>query len=136
MKSTFIFLLTHGLWGQELLVSTKMVIGEFQDVLAFPLMPDTKLETYTNSIQDAMERLPGYDFLFLTDIPGGSPYNVSAAFLAKSGVEVVSGLSMNLLISAIELRTQYPCDQLSGQLVAHMLDAEAFIYNMKQFLED
>ena len=33
MKSTFIFLLTHGLWGQELLVSTKMVIGEFQDVV-------------------------------------------------------------------------------------------------------
>lgn len=136
MQKTYIFILTHGMWGQELIKSTQMVIGGIiPDIKAFPLMPEMSLKTYENSIKSAMEQLPGYNFLFLVDILGGTPYNLSACFTQTHGVEALSGLSMDMLIAALDLRKQYPCSQIPGILISHLKNDRKYIADLKELLQ-
>lgn len=137
MRRTFIFILTHGLWGQELIKSTEMVVGgRITDIMAFPLMPEMSLAEYEQSLISAMDNLSGYDFLFLVDILGGTPYNISACFTQKYGVEAMSGLSMDLLIAVLDFREQYPCFLLPEHLLLKFHDNEGYVANLKDLLRE
>ena len=53
MRKTYIFLLTHGMWGAELIKSTQMIIGGTpSDIQAFSLMPETSLKEYQQAMHD------------------------------------------------------------------------------------
>ncbi|WP_072524234.1 PTS sugar transporter subunit IIA [Clostridium sp. Marseille-P3244] len=133
MSSTYIFILTHGRWGEELLKSTEMVTGgTIPDIRSFSLMPEMPLKTYQESIESAMESLPGYDFLFLADIPGGTPYNIAACYTQTHNVEAVCGLSMELLLAALDLREKLPCPQLPSHLISHFQDIGNYITDLKK----
>ena len=137
MKRTFIFILTHGLWGQELIKSTEMVIGgQINDIKAFSLMPDMSLKDYEESISKTMADLSGYSFLFLVDILGGTPYNIAACYTQEYGAEALSGLSMDLLIAVLDLREQYPCTILPELLISRFQDRDGHVADLKKLLLD
>ena len=136
MRKTYIFLLTHGMWGAELIKSTQMIIGGTpSDIQAFSLMPETSLKEYQQAIETAMAEHTNYDFLFLADIPGGTPYNLSACYTQTHGVEALCGLSMNLLIDVLELRKKFPCCQIPQELLSRQSTQKNYIIDLKKMLE-
>lgn len=137
MRKTYIFILTHGLWGQELIKSTEMVIGgNISDIRAFPLMPEMSLAKYQAAIESTIKELPDFDILFLVDILGGTPYNISACFTqTHRQIEAISGLSMDLLITALDLRQQLPCSEIPAHLISHFEHMGNYITDLKQLLE-
>lgn len=134
MQKTFILVLTHGTWGEELINSTEMVLGRIRDIQAVSFMPDVELEVYIEDITNIMQSHPGYDFIFLVDILGGTPYNIGAYFALSKHTEAVSGLSMDLLISVLDLRAQTPCSEIPDQLLTKCSKNNWYIADLKKFL--
>ena len=135
MRKTFIFILTHGMWGQELITSTEQFLGgSVSDIHAFPLMPETSLEVYRSSIETVMEAHPEHDFLCLVDILGGTPCNISSYYIYTHDIEAVSGLNMDMLITILELRRQVPCSQIPERLFTEYEHTHRYMVDLKTLL--
>lgn len=136
MRKTFILILTHGTWGKELIKSTEMVLGKINDAKAISFMPDVESEVYIENIKQIMKEHSSYDFLILVDIIGGTPYNIGSYFVLKQQAEAVSGLSMDLLITALDLREHLPCSNLSDRLLQTFRENDWYVADLKKFLSD
>ena len=119
--------------GQDV-VSEEGYIAQ-DDAQAFSLMPETSLKEYQQAIETAMAEHTNYDFLFLADIPGGTPYNLSACYTQTHSVEALCGLSMNLLIDVLELRKKFPCCQIPQELLSRQSTQKNYIIDLKKMLE-
>ena len=54
---TKLLLLTHGCWGEELIKSAELVVGEIRDAEAFALEPEDALADYMEKIRVVIERI-------------------------------------------------------------------------------
>ena len=77
---TKLLLLTHGCWGEELIKSAELVVGEIRDAEAFALEPEDALADYMEKIRAVIEKSKGQDILLISDLNGGTTSNVAAVF--------------------------------------------------------
>jgi mannose/fructose-specific phosphotransferase system component IIA len=82
-------------------------------------------------IRRALEELKSPDGLVLfTDIPGGTPSNLSFPLLKDSpGVEMVTGFNLYMLISSFNNRERLP---LSGLVEKALADGQKSIKDIRQ----
>lgn len=110
-KITQIILLTHGVWGKELIVSAEMIIGKISLCSALELMPEDGLVNYMKRIEEIMGQ--SEEILLLSDLYGGTPANIASVYAKKRrNVSALSGLNLNMLISAEKLRKKYSGNEL------------------------
>ena len=111
---TKLLLLTHGCWGEELIKSAELVVGEIREAEAFALEPEDALSDYMEKIRVVIEKSKGQDILLISDLNGGTTSNVAAVFSKTyENVHALCGLGMEMLIAAEELR-----EELSGKKLA------------------
>ena len=53
-----ILLGTHGRFGEELIKSAELILGEMKDVRSFSLLPGMALEDYIPSVAETLGKLP------------------------------------------------------------------------------
>ena len=94
-----ILILTHGLFGQELIKSAEMIIGSQMHVTAISLLPGMDLTEFMTAVKAALEILPE-ESLILCDLFGGTPANVAAAVKIEYSVQAVAGVNLSMLIEA------------------------------------
>ncbi|HWR97531.1 MAG TPA: hypothetical protein VN317_03845 [Candidatus Methanoperedens sp.] len=103
-----VVLATHGGLGEALIGAMEMILGVQPRVAALSLQIADRLE-------DAMARLQatvggvdeGDGILVLTDMLGGTPSNLCLALLGGARpVEVVSGVSLPMLLKAVQARRE------------------------------
>ncbi len=109
-----ILLGTHGRFGEELIKSAELILGEMKDVRSFSLLPGMALEDYVPSVAKALEELP-QGTLCLVDLFGGTPCNAFCALSRKYENVVVTGLNLAMLMEVYMNK-----DQLSGQELAEL----------------
>jgi mannose/fructose-specific phosphotransferase system component IIA len=102
-NSPWIFLLTHGRAGEEILRSSEMITGRISDVYAFSLLPDMSPEVYVKSIREKLNEAPPGSIV-LTDLFGGTPSNVAISLSTEFEIFVISGLNIAMLIDGIFTR--------------------------------
>lgn len=120
-KRTEIFLLTHSHWGDALKEAAETIVGPIRNCKQFALMPEDALADYIGKIEQCIEEEE--QILMLTDLLGGTSSNVAAIFCQKNNnVMALSGLSMEMLIAADELRDEYAGEELIIKILDQVVE--------------
>lgn len=99
-----VILIAHGHLAHEMKQSAEMIYGKLPDFLSLEFLKEEGLETVQNKINDAMNHES--DYLILTDLFCGTPYNASCAIAMNNptqNIEIVSGMSLPLVLEVASM---------------------------------
>ncbi len=89
----------HGNMGSELIAVAEMIVGKLEGVEAVSIGHTGDVDGYREDVGAAIGRVGGAGgVLVLTDMFGGTPSNLSLAFLDENKVEVVTGVNLPMII--------------------------------------
>ena len=93
-------ILTHGGLARELLDAARAIVGELPtEFRAVTLDWDDSFEVALEKTQRALERFNSSNgTLILTDMYGGTPYNVASSLRDPGNVEVVTGVNLPMVV--------------------------------------
>jgi PTS system mannose-specific IIA component len=98
-----IVVVCHGRLAEELLEVARTIVGDFPEAEAVSVGWADDGSAAREAIQGALERVGTPQTLLLTDMFGGTPTNLSLAFLSPR-VELVTGVNLPMLIKLSQLR--------------------------------
>jgi mannose PTS system EIIA component len=91
---------THASLGQEILQATEMIIGTLTQARAVGIRKEDSVEEIRAAVAAAIEEVggPGEGVIVMTDMFGGTPANISLAFLEPERVEVLTGVNLPMVL--------------------------------------
>lgn len=99
-----IILASHGKFAKELLNSAEMIMGRQENIIALALEPDDDPLMLKDKMYKACKKIDlGDGVIILIDFMGGSPGN-AAAYLAKDGYPIITGVNLPMLMELIAMR--------------------------------
>ena len=99
-----IVLAGHGGFCDGIRDAAEMIMGPQERMAVVPLGPAENLDLYREKLEQARTEVDAGDgVLVLVDLFGGSPSNV-AAYLLGPTTEVVSGVSLPMLLEVLSVR--------------------------------
>jgi PTS system mannose-specific IIA component len=109
-----VVLVTHYQIGKEFLHALRLIVPNTPDFLTVSIDPKQSVDEMRQLIERALKRANhGAGVLVLTDMFGGTPSNMSLSFVEETGVEVVTGLNLPMLIKLATLSEDQPLDELA-----------------------
>ncbi len=97
MAATLI--LSHGGLARELLAAARTIVGELHGFAALSLDWEDSFETARRKTAAALAGLDASrGVLILTDIYGGTPFNVAASLRQRGRVEVLAGVNLPMVV--------------------------------------
>jgi PTS system mannose-specific IIA component len=127
-----IVLVSHGDLSKQLIKSAEMIAGPAENVYAVTLQPGDKPETFSERVDETMEKIGDQEILILIDILCGTPYNITARQVMKDNVECVTGANLPMLIEAILSREGTTVSELAETIAGVGADS---VKNLKPFLK-
>jgi PTS system mannose-specific IIA component len=110
-----LLILTHGDFGAELLKAAEAMLGAQKDVRALSLRLDETPEDYAARVKAAMDAWTQPP-LALVDVACGTPWNVAVKLGLGARGDVLSGLSLPVLMEALTLRGSRSPESLAAEL--------------------
>jgi mannose/fructose/sorbose-specific phosphotransferase system IIA component len=119
-----VLVVAHGSLAEGLLEAASMIVGKTENTKAVCFYSTQGVEGLEESVQAALDQFTNCDgVLCLVDIPGGSPARVVAAQSYKhKGVEIISGVSLPMLIEALFAREDQSLKELAQTAVQAGVD--------------
>ena len=104
-----ILLLTHGELGLQFLTTARLIgLKSEESVSALGIDPTDSPDLLRDQVAQSIKKVDrGDGVLILTDLFGGTPTNLSLSFLEDGKVEVVTGLNLPMIITAINSKGDY-----------------------------
>lgn len=100
-----IVIVTHGFLGPEILKTAEFIVGSLEGCATVSIDGSKSPEAVKKAISTAIGEVNrGQGVLVLTDMFGGTPSNISLAFLEEGKVEVLTGVNLPMLIKAVQIR--------------------------------
>lgn len=100
-----VVLITHPNLGEEFIRSAETICGKLPFFTSVSIDTCRGVEELREEIARAIKTVDsGKGVLILTDMFGGTPSNMSLAFLSEGRVEVVTGLNLPMLIKISNCR--------------------------------
>lgn len=100
-----VLIVTHKELAEALVSVLDLILGRQEGLIALSLDPSAPPEAARKEIKRAVAQLNNGDgVLILTDMLGGTPSNLSLAFLQEGKVEVVTGVNLPMLMKLAGLR--------------------------------
>jgi PTS system mannose-specific IIA component len=100
-----VVLVTHPNLGEEFIRSAELICGKLPYLAPVSIDTGRGVEELREEIAKAIKSVDtGKGILILTDMFGGTPSNMSLAFLSENRVEVVTGLNLPMLIKISNCR--------------------------------
>lgn len=118
-----VLVVTHGGLGQEMLVCAENVVGKQASVLSLGLTGSESPDGFEGRLVRSLADLgAGAGVLVLSDMLGGTPCNVCLRLARdpKQHFELVTGVNLPMLITALANRHYMPLAQLAQKLVDDM----------------
>ncbi|MBN2803929.1 MAG: PTS mannose transporter subunit IIC [Deltaproteobacteria bacterium] len=130
-----IILCCHADMGTGIKSAAELIIGPQENFLAIGINPEEGLDDLKKKLKKAIRTIGGDGVLILTDIPGGTPFNVSA-MLMNDKIKMISGFNLPLLIKILmERHIHSDIKKLThgaAQYAAeHVIDAEVLLNSQK-----
>jgi len=98
-KMVGLVIVCHGGMGSELIKAAEMIVGKLEGAEAVSIGHSGDVDKYNGEVAAAIGRARTDDgVLILTDMFGGTPSNLSLAFLDENKVEVVTGVNLPMII--------------------------------------
>ena len=119
---TPVLILTHGEFGPAMLKAAEAMLGPQAQAQALALGLDETREDFALRVCRAMEGLDG-EPLALVDIACGTPWNVAVSSGCTAKGDVLAGLSLPLLMEALDLRKTLGPRELAAELKKRGLEA-------------
>ncbi len=92
-------IVTHGLLARELLDAAERIVGRTDGIRAVSMDWDDDVADARQEIEAAIKDVDGgRGVLIFTDMFGGTPTNVSLAFLEQDNVEIITGVNLPMII--------------------------------------
>lgn len=100
-----LLIVTHCDLGRELLNAAEFIVGKIEAAATIPVTATTGSEALRKGIEEKVAAVDaGQGVIILTDMFGGTPSNLSLAFLRKEKVEVLTGVNLPMLIAIVQCR--------------------------------
>jgi len=100
-----IVLVTHGRLADELVSALEHIVGPQENVATVCIRPDDDMEQRRRDILTAIEKVRGDGgVILLTDMFGGTPSNLSISVMNETGVEVIAGVNLPMMIQLARVR--------------------------------
>jgi PTS system mannose-specific IIA component len=100
-----VVLITHPNLGEEFIRSAETICGKLSFLTSVSIDTRRGVEELREDIARAVKTVDsGKGVLILTDMFGGTPSNMSLAFLSEGRVEVITGLNLPMLIKISNCR--------------------------------
>ena len=100
-----VVLVTHPNLGEEFIRSAELICGKLPNLATVSIETRKGGDELRREIAEAIRSVDsGEGVLILTDMFGGTPSNMSLAFLSEGRVEVVTGLNLPMLIKISNCR--------------------------------
>ena len=100
-----IVLVTHGRLADEFVAAFEHVVGPQKGIATVCIGPDDDMEQRRQDIIDTIASVDGGDgVVLLTDMFGGTPSNLAISVMNETGVEVIAGVNLPMLIQLAQLR--------------------------------
>lgn len=97
--------ITHARLARELVNAAEFILGKIEQVETVSVESNLEVDQLRRSLTQAIQKVnKGEGVLVLTDMFGGTPNNISLAFLAQDKVEVVTGVNLPMIIKAATSR--------------------------------
>lgn len=110
-QDLWIFVCTHGRFGEELIKSAEMIAGEVENVYAFSLLPGMEPEEYAGLVQAKLKEAPG-KVLCLIDLFGGTPCNICASLSKNYDVSLLTGINLSMYIELTSQKNNCSIEKL------------------------
>lgn len=115
-----IVIVTHSALADEFVMATQQIVGSVERVEPISIDPSDPLDDVQARIKKAIKKVDaGHGVLILTDMFGGTPSNISLAFLEKGKIEVVTGVNLPMLIKLANLREEKSLEELASYIQAY-----------------
>ncbi len=100
-----IVLVTHGRLADEFVAAFEHVVGPQNGIATVCIGPEDDMERRRQDIIDTIASVDGGDGVVLrTDMFGGTPSNLAISVMNETGVEVIAGVNLPMLIQLAQLR--------------------------------
>lgn len=97
-----IIICTHGSTGVEMLNSVRMITGIEDGLEAIEFKDDNSPEDVLDSYNRAIKNLNKDNYIILTDIKGGTPFNCAAKIaMQNNNCHVLTGVNIPMVISLV-----------------------------------
>ncbi|MDR1523515.1 MAG: PTS sugar transporter subunit IIA [Endomicrobium sp.] len=97
-----IAVVAHGNLAKSLVDAAELIVGSQENLYAISNGKNGSLEYLQDKIKNFLSDVIDKDgILILTDMMGGSPNNASCKMLDTFNVEIISGVNLPMLLSAI-----------------------------------
>ncbi len=114
-KQVGVILVTHTDYGSRLLKAAEFILGPQEGCEAVSVDGSHEVDTTLELLNSAVERLEtGMGVMFLTDMFGGTPTNLSLSLLGSGKLEVVTGVNLPMLLKVLGSR-QLALDKLAQE---------------------
>jgi PTS system mannose-specific IIA component len=124
---------THGKLAQELVNSAEVVAGKQSNLYVVKKSDNDSLAQMQNKINNLLKSINDEDgTLILTDMIGGSPCNASTPTCRSLNTEILSGVNLPMVLSAIFLSKN--TKTVSDLAEKVLLDGQKGIINVKKML--
>ncbi len=112
-----VVLVSHGQLATELLRAAEIIVGKIENTVAVDIDPATSMEEIHKTVEGAIRTVDaGNGVLLLTDMFGGTPSNISLAFLGTHRVEVLTGVNLPMMVKLPMARMTMPLAELARHL--------------------
>jgi mannose PTS system EIIA component len=100
-----LLVITHSHLGRELVNAAEFILGAIEQVETVSVENNLDVDALRRALTTGMGKVDkGQGVLILTDMFGGTPNNISLAFLQEGKVEVATGVNLPMLIKAATSR--------------------------------
>ena len=114
-----VIIITHGNMGLEMLRTAETIIGVQPEAIVVTLNPNESLGGLSARVGQIVAEVSGPDgIMVLTDMLGGTPCNVCLPFCADHRMEVISGVNLYMLMSALVNAKTLQLEDLAKKIVA------------------
>jgi PTS system mannose-specific IIA component len=112
---------THARLADELINACEMIVGPVQNVRAVGIRREDSVEEIRNCLSQAVEAVggDGEGVIIMTDMFGGTPANISLAFLDPSKIEVLTGVNLPMVLKFFNSQEGLPISELAAILKAY-----------------
>ena len=118
---TGLVIATHGNLAEEFLFACETIIGTLSPACAVCIRRDDAVEEIRERLEAAVESAgrDGDGVLIMTDMFGGTPANLSLAFLDPGKVEVLTGVNLPMVIKFFNSREGLALHERAALLKAY-----------------
>ncbi|MDT8272952.1 MAG: PTS sugar transporter subunit IIA [Desulfomonilia bacterium] len=100
-----IVVVAHGRLAQALAETAEMIVGQIDGFRACSFCQGSDVENLRKMLKTSIKEVNhGLGVIILTDMFGGTPSNISLSFLEEGKVEVITGVNLPMVITALTKR--------------------------------